>query len=82
LTEWLDKAGGRLAEAAGDDPAAYGLSAPDVEALLDLARVAAHDSDDRTNAPLVCYLLGLARGRHPELGLGDLAAKSSGSGDG
>jgi hypothetical protein len=79
LTEWLDKAGRRLAEAAGDDPATYGLSAADVEALLDLARVAAHDSGDRTNAPLVCYLLGLARGRHSELGLGDLAAKSSGS---
>jgi len=31
------------------------------------------------NAPLVCYLLGLARGRHPEFGLGDLAAKSSGA---
>jgi hypothetical protein len=79
VSEWLDKAGSRLAEAAGDDSAAYGLSAADVEALLDLARVAAHDSDERTNAPLVCYLLGLARGRHPELGLGDLATKASGS---
>jgi len=82
LSEWLDQAGRRLAEAAGDDPATYGLSAADVEALLDLARVAAHDSGDRTNAPLVCYLLGLARGRHPELDLGGLAAKSSGSGGG
>ena len=79
MSEWLDKAGKRLAEAAGDDLSAYGLSAADVEAVLDLARVAAHDSGERTNAPLVCYLLGLARGRHPELGLVDLAAKSSGS---
>ena len=79
MSEWLDKAAGRLAEAAGDDLADYGLSATDVEALLDLARVASHDSGDRTNAPLVCYLLGLARGRHPEFGLGDLAAKSSGA---
>jgi hypothetical protein len=82
VSEWLDKAGKRLAEAAGDDPAADSLSAADVEALLDLARVAAHDSGERTNAPLVCYLLGLARGRHPELGLGDLAAKASGSAGG
>ncbi|MGZ4337506.1 MAG: DUF6457 domain-containing protein [Gaiellaceae bacterium] len=79
MSEWLDKAGRRLAEAAGDDPAGDGLSAADVETLLDLAGVAAHDSGERTNAPLVCYLLGLARGRHPELGLGHLAATAGGS---
>lgn len=79
MSDWLDKAGSRLAEAAGDDRAAYDLSAADCEALLDLARVAAHDSEERTNAPLICYLLGLARGRHPDLGLGDLATKASGS---
>jgi hypothetical protein len=44
------------------------LSAADVRTLLDLARVAAHDSGDRTNAPLLCYLLGLAVGRGAELG--------------
>jgi hypothetical protein len=80
MSEWLDGASERLAEAAGDDRAAYGLGAADVEALLDLARVAAHDSgEDEVNAPLVCYLVGLARGRHPAFGLGDLAAKASGS---
>ena len=26
--------------------------------LLDLARIAAHESGDRTSAPLLCYLLG------------------------
>jgi hypothetical protein len=36
--------------------------------LLDLARVAAHDSGERTNAPLLCYLLGVAVGRGAELG--------------
>jgi hypothetical protein len=80
MSEWLDGAARRLAEAAGDDPAAYALTASDAEALLDLARVAAHDSGkDEVNAPLVCYLLGLALGRHPAFGLGDLAAKASGS---
>ena len=29
--------------------------------LLELARVAAHESGERTNAPLLCYLLGRAR---------------------
>jgi hypothetical protein len=30
--------------------------------LLDLARIAAHDSGERTNAPLLCYLVGRAQG--------------------
>jgi hypothetical protein len=39
--------------------------------LLDLAAVAAHESGRRTNAPLLCYLLGKAeRG----IGLDALAA--------
>ncbi len=44
------------------------LSAADMRTLLDLARVAAHDSGERTNAPLLCYLLGVAVGRGGELG--------------
>jgi hypothetical protein len=28
--------------------------------LLDLARIAAHESGERTNAPLLCYFLGRA----------------------
>jgi hypothetical protein len=43
------------------------LSTADVRTLLDLARVAAHDSGERTNAPLVCYLLGVAVGRGASL---------------
>jgi uncharacterized protein DUF6457 len=43
------------------------LSAADVRTLLDLARVAAHDSGERTNAPLLCYVLGVAVGRGAEL---------------
>ena len=34
-----------------------------VDALLDLAAYAAHDSDDRRNAPLACFLRGLELGR-------------------
>ena len=44
------------------------LSAADVRTLLDLARVAAHDSGERTNAPLLCYVLGVAVGRGADLG--------------
>lgn len=44
------------------------LSAADMRTLLDLARVAAHDSGERTNAPLLCYLLGVAVGRGSDLG--------------
>jgi hypothetical protein len=39
-----------------------GLSDADAKTLLDLARTAAHESGDRTNAPLLCYLLGRAGG--------------------
>jgi hypothetical protein len=28
--------------------------------LLELARIAAHESGERTNAPLLCYLIGRA----------------------
>ena len=36
------------------------LTPDDARILLDLARAAAHDSGQRTNAPLLCYLVGLA----------------------
>jgi hypothetical protein len=35
-----------------------------MDELLELAREAAHGSGERTNAPLVCYLVGLAHARH------------------
>jgi len=72
MNEWLDSARSRLAAAVGDDPEGYGLSKHDVEEILELARVAAHESDDRTNAPLLSYLVGLARGRHPDRSLSEL----------
>jgi hypothetical protein len=41
------------------------LSAEDADTLLEIARVAAHESGDRINAPLLCYLIGRARGDRP-----------------
>ena len=54
MNEWLTA----QANALGVD----GLSDADQTTLLDLARIAAHESGDRTNAPLLCYLLGRAGG--------------------
>jgi hypothetical protein len=59
---WLSEARDALARTAGVRPETLELSAEDAATLLDLARVAARDSGDRTNAPLLCYLVGRAQG--------------------
>jgi hypothetical protein len=41
------------------------LSEDDADALLKIARIAAHESGDRRNAPLLCYLIGRAAGDRP-----------------
>jgi Domain of unknown function (DUF6457) len=61
---WLEEARGKLAEAVGEELAAYDLTRAEMDELLELARIAAHESGERTNAPLLCYLVGLAHGRH------------------
>jgi hypothetical protein len=63
VDDWLSDARDRLAVASGESPESLGLSQTDVDELLELARVAAHDSGERINAPLLCYLVGLAKGR-------------------
>jgi hypothetical protein len=70
---WLQSARETIASAAGVSARELELSAGDERTLLDLARVAAHDSGDRTNAPLLCYLLGLAAARG-DVGLDAIAA--------
>jgi hypothetical protein len=60
-SDWLEQAGDRLAASVGDEPQAYALDPAEVVELLELARVAAHESGERLNAPLLCYLAGLAR---------------------
>lgn len=77
MHEWLAAARERLVGAVADDASSYSLSDDDVRMLLDLARVAAHESGDRTNAPLVCFLAGLAMGRHPDTALQELAERTS-----
>jgi Domain of unknown function (DUF6457) len=63
VDDWLIQARGRLAEVAGEDPATLDLSQADIDELLELARIAAHESGERINAPLLCYLVGAARAR-------------------
>jgi hypothetical protein len=38
------------------------LTDADRDALLKIAKIAAHTSGDRTNAPLLCYLIGRVQG--------------------
>jgi hypothetical protein len=51
MDDWLQQ----VATAIGSDQQ---LSGEDADALLKIARIAAHESDDRRNAPLLCYLIG------------------------
>ncbi len=53
MNEWLQ----RVARELGIDGT---LSDEDADALLKIARVAAHTSDDRRTAPLLTYLVGRA----------------------
>jgi hypothetical protein len=62
MDAWLQDARDALAGAAGIPPQELELSDEEAAALLDLARIAAHESGERTNAPLLCYLVGRARG--------------------
>ena len=61
MDEWLSGMRDALAAAAGIEPAELTLGQEDADTLLDLARIAAHVSGERTNAPLLCYLLGRAQ---------------------
>ena len=54
MNEWL----AARAKALGIDE----LTPDEISLLLDLAGDAAHESGTRTNAPLLCYLVGRAQG--------------------
>jgi hypothetical protein len=70
VDDWLREARDRIAAASGADPASLELNQAEIDELLELARIAAHESGERINAPLLCYLVGLVHGRQG----GDLAA--------
>jgi len=60
MDNWLTTARDAAADAAGVEHTSLDLSAADEATILDLARIAAHNSGQRTNAPLLCYLVGQA----------------------
>ncbi len=64
MPDWLEQARGRL-ERQLPESGDLSLSPADIDALLELAREAAHRSGERTNAPLVSYLVGVAAARAP-----------------
>ena len=60
--DWITETTLRLAAATGLDAGdAARRRDRSAETLLDLAGFAAHDSGERTNAPLLCFVLGRAR---------------------
>ena len=77
MDAWLRDARDSLAGAAGIPAERLELSDEEARTLLDLARIAAHDSGERTNAPLLCYLVGLARGGADLDELADAVRRSS-----
>jgi hypothetical protein len=62
MDAWLSQARDAVAAASGQEPGTLQLDDGDAATLLDLARIAAHESGERTNAPLLCYLIGRAEG--------------------
>ena len=58
---WITELTLQIAAETGIDAASLVLDATEAETLLDLAGVAAHSSGERTNAPLLCSVIGRAR---------------------
>jgi hypothetical protein len=62
MDAWLTQARDAVAGAAGKQSSELEIDDDAAATLLDLARIAAHHSGQRTNAPLLCYLIGRAEG--------------------
>lgn len=77
MDAWLRDVADAVAAAAGVPPQELELSDEDAATLLDLARIAAHESGERTNAPLLCYLLGRAQGAADLDSLADAVRRTS-----
>ena len=69
MNEWLSE----RAEALG----VAGLTPEEIETLLDLAAHAAHEGGARTNAPLLCYLVGRAQGERTLAELAEIVRSTS-----
>jgi Domain of unknown function (DUF6457) len=74
---WLTQVRDTIAAATGIPASELEIDEADARELLDLARVAAHESGERTNAPLLTYLAGVAVGRGADFDEVAAAATSS-----
>ena len=77
MNDWLAARADALSERSGLDRAAFDLTEEEIEALLSLAGHAAHESGARTNAPLLCYLVGIARANGTPLDALDETVRST-----
>jgi hypothetical protein len=66
VDSWLQAASAAIADATDRPREAVQVSEEAAETLLELARIAAHESGDRRNAPLLTYLMGLAAASDPD----------------
>jgi hypothetical protein len=57
---WISDMTARIAQECGVDEGALLIDDSDADELLRLAGIAAHTSGERTNAPLLCHVLGRA----------------------
>jgi hypothetical protein len=78
MNQWLSRRADALADAADVERTLLELDPKEIDLLLDLAGFAAHESGARTNAPLLCYLLGRAQAGGKSLDeLGDAVRSTS-----
>ena len=77
MDDWLTGVRDAVAEAADVPASELELDATAERTLLDLARIAAHKSGERTNAPLLCYLVGRAQGAADLEALAEAARRAS-----
>jgi hypothetical protein len=77
MDAWLTQVRDAVAAATGIPASQLEIDEAQAQELLDLARIAAHESGERTNAPLLTYLAGIAVGRGADLDKVVSAATSS-----
>ena len=77
MDAWLTQVRDAVAAATGIPAADLEIGEEQARELLDLARLAAHESGERVNAPLLTYLAGVAVGRGADLDAVVAAATSA-----
>jgi hypothetical protein len=65
--DWFDEMVAALSDGTDVDLADLELPVHVRDEILELARIASHDSGERINAPLLCYAMGIAVGKGASL---------------